>query len=128
MNWINMSDRDKLYNYAKEYMPTDFLILKPKHNTDSYYIDCEDNNGFCDLAIMEYDIEQFIHLKKRLVDMWNNAGFKDPVFLATIVSATALKNMPDKTETEALRGKSVEKKAYESVNAQDMPPVFIYEF
>jgi len=128
MNWIDMSDRDKLYNYVKEFRPTDFRILKPNYNTDSYYIDCEENNGICDLAIMEYDIEQFIHIKKCLVDMWSNVGFKDSNLLATIISTTVLKNMPEKKEYEASRGEFLGKEAYESINAQDKPPVFIYEF
>ena len=128
MDWINMSDRDKLYHYAKDFKPTSSRIIKLNDNVESYYIDCEDGGNIHDLAIMEYDVEHLVQFKKCLIDMWNHVGFKEANLLATIVAATALKNMPPKVDNDTLHSKSVEKESYESVNTQDTPPVFVYEF
>jgi hypothetical protein len=121
MNWIDMSDVDKLFNYAKEFKPDKFRIFVPNENADSYYHDCENS---CN--IMEYNIERFDTLKKTLLDMWDNAGFKNPELLATMVSAMTLKNMPVKKEPK--QQEKAKKESYESVNADDAPSVFVYEF
>ena len=130
MNWIDMTDRDKLFNYAKEFAPRSFRILNQCDNADSYYFDCADadNNNIFDVAIMKYDVDSFIGFKKCLVDMWDKKGFKDVNMLATIVSATALKNMPVKTEDDPSRDEPAKKETYETVSAGDSPTDFVYEF
>ena len=87
---------------------------------------------------MEYHIEHFGQLKKYLSEMWGNTDLKDPTILATIVSATAFKNMPKTTEVRSpnennsgLYNKpvnNIKKETYESVNDDNAPPVFVYEF
>ena len=128
MNWIDMTDREKLFNYAKEFAPANFRILNPCNNADSYYFNCGDTDNIFDVAIMEYNVENYVAFKKCLMDMWDKKGFRDADMLATIVSATVLKNMPVSTKDDPLRDESTKKETYETVNTGDSPPEFIYEF
>ena len=135
MNWIDMTDREKLYNFAKNFVPAESRVFSSKNNANSYYSDYGDESNTNDLDIMEYSVEHYGQLKKHLVDMWDNAGFKEPELLATIVSATAMKNMPKKVEPDTLQEKHsdlheepIKKEDYENVNTDDGPPVFVYEF
>jgi len=131
MSLIDMSDRDKLFNYAKEFTPIKFRVFNSDENADSYYHDCGKRDDINDLAIMEYNVERFDILKNYLLDMWSKAGLKNPELLATMISAMVLKNMPIKKEP-GVREKSdglhdgMKKESCESVN--DAPPVFVYEF
>ena len=137
MSWIDMDDRDKLNNYAKRFVPVRFRIMgKSNNNTGSYYIDCEDEGSLNDFAMMEYEIEQYYRFKSRLVDMWNDADFKDADLLATIVAATTLKNMPKKPaqnvlrerEDNSLQASLVKKESFEKVSNDSTPSTFVYEF
>jgi len=134
MNWIDMSDRDKLFSFAKKFRPLKFRIFI-SNDADSYYFDCADDGGINARAIMEYDIDSFLHLKDSLKTLWENEGCQEPELLATIVSATALKNKPKQEKemaTKEISGDSLDtpvaKAAHESVNLDDAPPVYVYEF
>ena len=126
MTLINMTDKDRIYHYAKNNTPSNFYILDAKQNTNSYYLDCDDTNSKCARDIMEYDVEHFGHIKQYLDDLLNNGrvGFDAPDLLAKIVAATTIKNMPKET----LQNTSAQKEAYESISQNNAPPVFIYEF
>ena len=128
MDWINMNDRDKLFNYAKEYQVNDFCILSSPDNVDSYYNNCENAEALIGSEIAEYGIEQFGEFRKSISDMWEKKGFRDTELLATIVSTTAHKNMPMTQDGNTSKGKTVNKKSYEKVSEGDGPPVFVYEF
>jgi len=133
MNLINMSDRDKLHYYAKNYSRCRLRILSCHEKSDSYYHDSGKSDGIHDVAIMEYDIERYDVLKKILIEMWSDVDFINSEQLATMVSAMILKNMPQKIQTESQEkyDKSQNymiKESYESVNEGNAPPVFVYEF
>jgi hypothetical protein len=131
MNWIDMSDKDKLFNYAKEFAPDKLRILVPCED-NSYYHDCEDDK-ICKKPIMEYSIERFDIFKETLMDVWDAAGFKNLDLLASIVSAITLKNMP-LPKSKELQDKANKlqngtiKESYERVSLDDAPPIFVYEF
>ena len=131
MNWIDMSDKDKLFTYAKEFTPDKFYIFCNNENAGSYFCECDDS--IYEPAIMEYDVERFDVLKKCLREMWDKARFKNPELLATMVSAMTLKNMPTNTK-QKIKTKSddlcnsVKPEFYENVNAGVAPPSFEYEF
>ena len=101
MSLIDMSDRDKLFNYAKEFTLGKSRVFNSDENADSYYHDCGKSDDIHDLAIMEYNVERFDILKNYLLDMWRRAGLKNPELLATMISAMALKNMSIKKEPGA---------------------------
>ena len=126
-----MTDQEKLFHYAKTFSPDNFHIFTCENHMNSYFYNCEDND-INDYDIMEYNIEHYSHLKKYLTNMWSKTGFKNPDLLSTIVSATAMKNIPAKIESNLLdkdlEGKPIRKEAHEHINANDAPPAFVYEF
>lgn len=130
MNLIDMTDRDKIFYYATNYTPINFRIMDSKQNMDSYYIDSDDNSSTSICDIMEYNIEHFGHIKQYLNDLFGNGkvGFKDIDLLTKIIAATTIKNMPSKVSTDSSKNETVQKESYESVAADDSPPVFVYEF
>ena len=126
MNWIDMTDQDKLINYATMYKP-DVLRIYAVNAGDSYYVDSIGNNIY-NLDLIEYDIEGFKELKNLLSGMWSQTGFTNNDLLTTTVSAIAVKNMPPKVMLEISSSESLRKEDYESVNEKDSVPTYVYEF
>ena len=131
MNWIDMTDQEKLIHYAKTFPPTDFRVFTCDNNAGSYFFEYQGNNANnCD--IIEYNIEHYDHFKKSLTDMWSKTGFNNPDLLTTIVAAVTMKNMPQYSESDLSHKNTsniaIIKEATERVSMNDSPPVFVYEF
>jgi hypothetical protein len=132
MNWINMTDQDKLISYAKTSCLSNHRIFKNDNPVDSYFHVIEKEHVDC-CNIEEYNMGNYGELKTRLSNMWREVGFNDSDLLSTIVSAIIMKNVPSEISVSLLEENTemgaVVKADYERVSKKDdAPPVYVYEF
>ena len=123
MNWIDLSERDKLFNYAKKYSKNTQIFDFKSSITDSYYTDSKDEKVTAVPPVIEYTPNDFGEFKKSLLEMWEKSDFEDIDLLATIVSVASFKNFPQTGGNDIVQDKS-----QRPISKNDSPPEFVYEF
>ena len=152
MDWITLSDQERLCRYADEICGLDdhpALAFPARGGANTYFVDAKERHGGHIPDLMRYEPASIRGVQEKLRSLWKETSLPEPEMLIKICCAATLKNEPypldyDRRLSEwkltveehggpTIPGQTIERRSDDTTSSRDdtedpFASVLVYEF